>query len=455
MKKHVGIRVAAVLGAGAMLVGLSACSAGDQKSADGKITITVSDLPASDAPEARKIYLDRVAAFEAENPDITVEPSETVWAADTFQAMLAGGTMPTVMGVPFTEMSGLIERGQVADLTSAIDKNSILGNLNENVESVVQNSSGDTFGIPVAAYSMSLIYNRDLFTAAGLDPDKPPTTWDEVRAAAKTVQDKTGVQGFQAMTKDSTGGWILATQSYSRGSQLETTKGDTVTSTVDSDATRDALDFYRSMRWDDNTMGSNFLLNWADSNNAFAAGSVGMYVQGADVWDVLVTNLKMSPDAVGIAPMPQDDKGLGTLGGGTVRVMNPKATPEQVKAGLQWVEFLDFARYTDEKFAVDEAKATVADGGSVGRPAVPVVGADAYDQYLTWVADEITVPREHFTAYLESTKTLPIVPEPAVKAQQLYAILDSVVQAVLTQEDASVDDLLKKAQQSAESLTAS
>lgn len=455
MKKQFGTRVIVSIVAGATLLSLSACSAGSPDSSDGKVTISVSNLPGSDAPEARKIFLDRVSAFEAENPNIDVEPSETIWAADTFQAMLAGGTMPTVMGVPFTEMSGLIERGQVADITDDIDQDSVLGDLNENVKAVAQNADGDVFGVPVAAYSMSLIYNRDLFTAAGLDPDAPPTDWDGVRAAAKAIDDKTDAQGFQTMTKDSTGGWILAAQSYSRGSELETLDGDTVKATVDNDATKDALEFYRSLRWDDNTMGSNFLLNWGDVNNSFAAGGVGMYVQGADVWDELVTNLGMSADAVGIAPLPQSDEGIGTLGGGNVRVISPKATPEEIKAGLEWVQFLDFSRYTDESVAVEEAKATIADGGSVGMPVVPVVDQSVYDQYLTWVDAEINVPRDHFTDYLESTSSLPIVPEPSYKAQELYAILDSVVQAVLTREDASIDDLITKAQQSAEALTAS
>lgn len=455
MKKQFGTRVIVSIVAGATLLSLSACSAGSTDSSDGKVTISVSNLPGSDAPEARKIFLDRVSAFEAENPNIDVEPSETIWAADTFQAMLAGGTMPTVMGVPFTEMSGLIERGQVADITDDIDQDSVLGDLNENVKAVAQNADGDVFGVPVAAYSMSLIYNRDLFAAAGLDPDAPPTDWDGVRAAAKAIDDKTDAQGFQTMTKDSTGGWILAAQSYSRGSELETLDGDTVKATVDNDATKDALEFYRSLRWDDNTMGSNFLLNWGDVNNSFAAGGVGMYVQGADVWDELVTNLGMSADAVGIAPLPQSDEGIGTLGGGNVRVISPKATPEEIKAGLEWVQFLDFSRYTDESVAVEEAKATIADGGSVGMPVVPVVDQSVYDQYLTWVDAEINVPRDHFTDYLESTSSLPIVPEPSYKAQELYAILDSVVQAVLTQEDASIDDLITKAQQSAEALTAS
>ena len=41
--------------------------------------------------------------------------------------------------------------------------------------------------IPTGAYAQALHYNRELFTKAGLDPDKPPTTWDEVAADAKPI----------------------------------------------------------------------------------------------------------------------------------------------------------------------------------------------------------------------------------------------------------------------------
>ena len=39
-------------------------------------------------------------------------------------------------------------------------------------------SDGKVVAIPTAAYAQALHYNRALFTQAGLDPNKPPTTWD-------------------------------------------------------------------------------------------------------------------------------------------------------------------------------------------------------------------------------------------------------------------------------------
>jgi hypothetical protein len=56
------------------------------------------------------------------------------------------------------------------------------------------------------------------------------------------------------------------------------------------------------------------------------------------------------------------------------------------------------------------------------------------------------VPRENYELYLSTVETVPIVPEPAVKAQEVYAALDVVVQAVLSREDADIDSLLSEAQ---------
>ena len=41
---------------------------------------------------------------------------------------------------------------------------------------------GKNYGVPVNFTPMMMYYNKDLFTAAGLDPEAPPTTWDEFAA---------------------------------------------------------------------------------------------------------------------------------------------------------------------------------------------------------------------------------------------------------------------------------
>ncbi|HEY3549178.1 MAG TPA: extracellular solute-binding protein [Propionicimonas sp.] len=408
------------------------------------VTISISDLPTTENQKARDGVLAKVKAFEAKNPNITVNATEATWAANTFQAMLAGGTMPTVMSLPFTEIGSLMQRNQVADVTDYLQKSPVLKDLNPSLVSKATDSSGRVRGVPIAAYPMGLLYNRALFTKAGLDPDKPPTTWDEVRTDAKAIQEKAGVQGFGAMTTNNTGGWVLAATSYGFGGKLVSDDGKTAT--VNNPATKQVLEYYKSLRWDDNTMGSNFLLNWGDASKLFASGQLGMFVQGADLYSTAVVNLKMDKDAFGLAPLPQGPNGIGTLTGGNFVVFNPSSTPEQITAGLKWVAFNNYGKYQDKDTAVQQATTDLGAGGVVGAPEMRLVSADQYNQWLGWVGDKINVPRDHFTAYFNSIGKLPLVPEPAPSGQEIYAALDPVVQAVLTQKDANIDKLLTDAQ---------
>lgn len=60
---------------------------------------------------------------------------------------------------------------------------------------------GTQWGRPVAFSTKALYWNKDLFAAAGLDPEKPPTTWAEEIAAAKAIEDKTDADGFGVVAK--------------------------------------------------------------------------------------------------------------------------------------------------------------------------------------------------------------------------------------------------------------
>src|SRR6266508_5098540 len=178
------------------------------------VTLSVSNLPPSTESGAREAFLARVDEFEALYPNIDLEPSEYEWDIATFAAQLAGGTLSMVFQAPFTDTQGLIERGQVADITAEIEALPYAGSFNPNVLDVAQDDEGTIFGVPIAAYGIGLQYNRALFEEAGLDPDAPPTTWAEVREYAKQIAEATGQAGFAQMTQNNTGGWMLTTLSY-------------------------------------------------------------------------------------------------------------------------------------------------------------------------------------------------------------------------------------------------
>src|SRR5205814_6186664 len=59
---------------------------------------------------------------------------------------------------------------------------------------------------PYTTLFRSMYYNRKLFSGAGLDPDKPPTTWEEFRAAAKALT-SSKVAGYAETSASNQGGW--------------------------------------------------------------------------------------------------------------------------------------------------------------------------------------------------------------------------------------------------------
>ena len=61
------------------------------------------------------------------------------------------------------------------------------------------------FGVPTNNETMALIWNADLFKQAGLDPEKPPATWDDLVAYSKQIKDKTGKNGYGLVARVNAG----------------------------------------------------------------------------------------------------------------------------------------------------------------------------------------------------------------------------------------------------------
>jgi multiple sugar transport system substrate-binding protein len=66
-------------------------------------------------------------------------------------------------------------------------------------------SEGPLYGIPSNNEVMFLLYNKALFSKAGIDPNKPPATWDELVSYSKTIHDKTGAYGFGLCAQQTNG----------------------------------------------------------------------------------------------------------------------------------------------------------------------------------------------------------------------------------------------------------
>jgi multiple sugar transport system substrate-binding protein len=445
------IRVAAAgIAVFATVAALAGCSAPAADS--GKVTISVVSLIPGSKPAAFAAFDDQVKQFEKANPNVTVTPEEYEWTGPTFAAQLAGGTLPDVFTIPFTDGKTLIENGQLADISAEVKELPYVDKLNPKVLAAAQDADGKIFGLPTAAYGSALHYNRALFTKAGLNPDKPPTTWDEVRADAKAISEKTGMAGYMMMTQANTGGWQLTTATYARGGSMETKKGDTVTATLDNPQTVKALEFLKTMRWSDNSLGSNFLYDWGSINQAFGAGQIGMYTSGSDIYTNLVQSQNMDPKDYGMTVIPNSGSNGGTLGGGTIAAVNVKATAAKKAAAVKWIDFYYMKKLTEKKYAVQDAKTLDASGQPVGVPALPIFDKATLDTSREWIKDEINVPLDQMNGFSTGIYKQKPLNEPAVHTQELYGALDPVIQAVLTDKNADINALLKQANSDVQAL---
>jgi multiple sugar transport system substrate-binding protein len=444
MKSLRARRVLSSIAVASLAITLSACGGGatDPKAPGSKTKITVTGQPPKTQPFERQVFDADVAEFQATHPDITIEPHEGFMDPKTFSAKLAGGQLEDVYYVYFTDPAQIIARHQAADITEAAKTVPHVNDIQPQLLDNFRDANGKLYGLPTANYSMGLIYSKPLFQKAGLDPENPPKTWDEVRAAAKKIAALgNGTVGYADYSKNNQGGWHLTSWLYSLGGQIARKDGDTWKADFNNDKGKAALNYLHQMRWDDNSMGSKQLLEATDVQRMMGAGQLGMYMAAPDNVPVLVKQFNGKYEDYGLAGLPE---GKGTLLGGEGYMINPKASPEKIKAGLSWIQW----KYLNpDRF--DKFVKAFADGKQpVGLPAQPtpdIWQGAVRDQQEQAKVKYANVPSQNYQAYMNTAATIKGSIEPP-NAQQVYAALDSVMQAVLTDAGANIDQLLSSAE---------
>lgn len=433
-------------------IGLSACESGSGSPgrASGPTKITVMGLPPETETATRQAFLDRIAAFEKANPAIKVVGSDAPWDVKTFAAKMAGGNAETMLRIPLTEPPGLIQRRQVAAITAEAEKLPVFPRLDPKIVATLS-ADGAVYGLPESMYTLALIYHRGVFAEAGLDPDRPPTTWAEFRAAAKQITQRTGKVGYAPLTTNNSGGWHLTAMTYSNGGVMQKAEGDRYVATFNDTPSVRALQLLQAMRFEDGSLGTNMLRKSEDLQPEFAAGRIGMWINGVNQYNPFVGRLKADPADFGITSLPQGP-GNATLLGGTVEMVTTRATEAERAAAVAWIDYQYLQPQFDPKAAVAQAQANAKDNLPVGVPGVPVFDQEAVDAVTAAIAPYVNVPLDNFTPYVEGTKRLSFVPEPSEAAQDLYAALDPVVQKVLSDPDADPATLLDEAAEQVDAL---
>ena len=107
-----------------------------------------------------------------------------------YKAGLSSGDLPDVVQLQETEQQQMIDTGTVlpASVCAKADKYSFADFLPRVLSYFTVD--GTQYAMPFNTSGPVLLYNKKAFTAAGLDPEKPPTDLDEVRGRRREAQDQ-------------------------------------------------------------------------------------------------------------------------------------------------------------------------------------------------------------------------------------------------------------------------
>jgi ABC-type glycerol-3-phosphate transport system substrate-binding protein len=436
--KHLRAAVTAALAASLFL---TACgdAAEPSDAADGPVTITVNGMPAATDEYNRANFEKDVKDFEAKHPNIKIDAKEGQMDPKTFSAKLAGGQLEDVFYVYFTDPQNLIAKKQVSDITPYLGEVPAIKDVRPVLLQVFSDSKGKVYGLPSANYSLGLIYNRTLFQQAGLDPDKPPTTWVAVREAAKKITALgNGITGYGDYSKNNTGGWHFTAELYSIGGDVAVKDGETWKAAFNNDKGRQVLQQLKDMRFTDRSMGEKQALEYADLLTQMASGKLGMFVGGTGDLPNIVNQYKGKYEEYGLGVIPD---GKATLGGGDGYMFKAGLSPAKIKAGLQWLAFrkLNPDRVDADK-ALDKAK-----NQPVGIPEPNIWTGVSEQKLIAANTRHANVPAANYQPFNAASAGIPLKVEPPA-AQQCYAALDTAMLKVLTDPNANVDQLLKDAE---------
>jgi multiple sugar transport system substrate-binding protein len=443
-RKALGLLLVASVG---LLTAACGTKKADNSAASGVVTITVNALPPATEVANRKYFLDDVAEFEKLHPTIKIDAKEGKMDPKTFSSRLAGGQLEDVFYVYFTDPAQLIAKKQVADITQYAKDNDIIKQIKPDLMKTFSDSSGHIYGVPWTNYTMGLLYNRTLFTQAGLDPNKPPATWEDVRADAQKIAALgNGNIGYGDYSKSNTGGWHFTAELYSIGGDIATQSGGAWKAAFNNEKGKQVLQQLKDMRWTDNSMGSKQLLEYADLLTMMGSGKLGMYVAAPDNIPTIVNQYKGKYADYGLGAVPG---GKAALGGGEAFMFNAKDTPAKIKAGITWLTWM----YSNPDRISADYQRKVADKVPVGLPQPNLWTGAALDKWNAATKQYANVPQENYASFVTGNDSIPLKVEPPA-AQQLYAVLDTVMQAVLTQKDANVDQLLNDAEKQVNTILA-
>lgn len=364
MKKIIlALMLVSLLTAG--LVGCAQESAADPATApEAEVEeVTVAYWHTMSEPEAEQLET-VIAAFEDANPGITVEATKYAYndLKSAIITSLSGNSGPDVARMDIAWVS------QFADDEALLKLSDELASFDAIAESVFEGPLSTNYwqdgyyGLPLNTNTQVLLWNRELFEAAGLD--SPPSTMDEFKTYAKAIADTSDdVYGYAL---GGTYFWAPAPIFYTMGGKVTDEAITTATGYVNSAESVEAFTLLKEM-YDEGSISPNLLGGGIGTSDGLATNLYGMIIDGPWMVDIYAGQY---PDfEVNFAMMPTQDGYTSSVVGGEDIVVFYDTDAKD--ASLKWVEYL----------MGEEAQITMAQVGVV--PTLKsLVGSDEVPAYF-------------------------------------------------------------------------
>jgi len=359
-----------------------------------------------------------VGEFQQANPDVKVE---AIYAGNyddarmKAMAALKAGT-PVQTSVLFSiDLHELKDQGVIRPFDDFAKTAEDKAWLQSFYPALMENgrAEGKTWGIPFQRSTIVMFYNKDAFRQAGLDPEKAPRTWAEMRAAAtKLVKQENGATTRWGMMIPSTGYayWMFGALAKQNGQQLANPAG--TQTRFNQPKTIEALEFWASLAKDG--LSPKGLIEWGTLRQNFVEGKTAM------MWHTtgnLTAVLKEAKFDVGVAQLPANTEPGSPTGGGNFYLFKSGTDAEQ-QAAFRLVKFL-----TAPERSAEWSVATGYVGVSAASYATPALKkyAETVPQALV-ARDQLSVATAELSTH---------------QAGRVRKLLDDAIQSVITgQQDA-------------------
>ena len=279
--------------------------------------------------------------FNAENPDIVVEPVYTGNYDDTvakLQTAVQGGTPPEVFVSLATQRFTMASTGMAMPLDDLIaadpDGQEYIDDF---LPGFMEDSyvDGQIYSIPFQRSTMVMFYNKEAFKEVGLDPEKPPTTWDELVEYGQKLTNENRY-GVGLALNSGSAQWAFTgfcLQNSENGENLMAEDGKAVM--FDTPGNIEALQFWLDLQNKYEIMAPG-IVQWTDLPTQFLAGEVAMIYHTTGNMANISQNAEFD---FGTCFLPAGKRQGAPTGGGNFYISNG-LSEDRIQAAWKFIRFM-------------------------------------------------------------------------------------------------------------------